>query len=374
MHARWIGVALGVVYLLHPTSQYLVWEFFHPEAFAIGPLLFAYWAARTRRWYLFWPAAFIAVCMKEDVALALIVIGVLVMFRGARRVGTGVALVSLAWFIVATRVVIPWRNGVGPFYENLFGELGNSPTDVAWYLLRHPGTAWSIATDSNSHPDYNRLEYYRTMFFPVALLPLLAPEALAIGLPMLAVNVFTSDGFPFTRNYQFHYSAVVLVGVMVGTAEALVRIRSVRARSVLAVVLLATSFASTVAWGASPVSRDYDSGIWPLHADAREAVKREALARLPKGVATSAAYNLVPHVAHREQVYEFPVPWREVNWGVKGENLDDPADVQWLLVDRRLLNAPEDISLLTRLLRREFDVRFERDGIVLAERVHRPTR
>jgi uncharacterized membrane protein len=310
--------------------------------------------------------------MKEDVALALIVIGVLVAFRGARRMGAAVALLFLAWFVVATRVVIPWRNGVGPFYENLFGDLGNSPTDVAWYLLRHPGKAWSIATDSNSHPDYNRLEYYRTMFFPVALLPLLAPEALAIGLPMLAVNVFTSEGFPFTRNYQFHYSAIVLVGVVIATAEALARIRSVRVRQLLTLVLLATSFASTVAWGASPLSRDYDRGIWPLGVDARAAVKREAVERLPTGAATSAAYNLVPHIAHREKVYEFPVPWRDVNWGVKGENLDDAAGVEWLLVDRQLLNTPEDIALLDRLLRREFEVHFERDGIVLAQRVRPP--
>ena len=35
------------VYLLHPTSQWLVWEFFHPDAVSIGPLLFAYWAARS---------------------------------------------------------------------------------------------------------------------------------------------------------------------------------------------------------------------------------------------------------------------------------------------------------------------------------------
>jgi uncharacterized membrane protein len=38
---RWIACALSAVYLLHPTSQWLVWEFFHPDAVSIGPLLFA---------------------------------------------------------------------------------------------------------------------------------------------------------------------------------------------------------------------------------------------------------------------------------------------------------------------------------------------
>jgi uncharacterized membrane protein len=360
--SRWIGTALGVVLLLNPTSQYLVWEFFHPEAFAIGPLLFAYWAARTQRWNWFWPAALLAISMKEDLALALLVIGILVAVRGARRIGIAIALLSFGWFVIATRVVIPWRNGVGPFYEQLYGTLGDSPTQVAWYLVRHPGRAWSIATE----PD--RLEYYRQMFFPVALLPLLAPEALAIGLPMLAINVYTSDGFPFTRNYQFHYSAIVLAAVMIGTVEALVRIRSVPARHGLVGVLLVASLVSCVQWGASPISHDYDRGIWPLHGEDRAAAKDHALALLPSGAATSAAYNLVPHLTHRQKIYEFPVPWRPVNWGVHGENLDDPRGVRWLLVDRRLLN-PEDTALLDRLLHTEFEVRYSRDDIVLAQRV-----
>jgi uncharacterized membrane protein len=267
--SRWLGAGLGVVLLLHPTSQYLVWEFFHPETFAIGPLLFAYWAARTARWQWFWPAALLAVSMKEDIALVLAVLGVVVAVRGARQLGLAIAVSALAWFVLATRVLIPWRNGVGPFYEQLFGELGDSPMEVAWNVVRHPGQAMSIATE----PD--RLEYYRMMFFPVALLPLLAPEALVIGLPMLAVNVFTGAGFPFPRDYRFHYSALVLAAVMVATVEAVAKVRQEHVRQVLVGLLLVTSFASTVAWGASPISRDYDTGIWPLYEDPRVDTRRK---------------------------------------------------------------------------------------------------
>jgi uncharacterized membrane protein len=362
---RWLGAGLGAVLLLHPTSQWLVWEFFHPEAFAIGPLLFAYWAARTQRWRWFWPCAFVAVSMKEDVALALAVVGLLVVWRGARKMGALIVGASIAWFVVATRVVLPWRNGVGPFYEQLFGDLGNSPSAVAWYLLRHPGRAWSIATE------HDRLEYYRKMFLPVMFLPFVSPQTLAIALPMLVVNVYTSAGFPFTRDFRFHYSAIVLVAVMLASAEAIAIVRSRRAQYLVVGVLLVSSFACTTTWGISPISHDYDRGYWPLHEDANHDAKERAIALLPKGAATSAAYNLVPHIAHRAKIYEFPVPWRDRNWGVKGEHLDDPAGVQYLLLDRSLLN-PADDSLLTTLLRDEFAVRFEEGPIVLAERVRPP--
>jgi hypothetical protein len=92
---------------------------------------------------------------------------------------------------------------------------------------------------------------------------------------------------------------------------------------------------------------------------------------VPAGVATSAIYNLLPHLAHRDQIYDFPVPWKNVNWGVRGEHLDDPAAVQWIIVDLREV-SPEDRRILDALLERQFRVRSSRDEILVAQRVHAP--
>ena len=89
MRSRWCGVALAIALLLNPTYQWLMWEFFHPDAVAIGPLLFAYWAARERRWGWFTVAAVIALSCKEDVALAVVVLGLLVVFRTRDAISGG---------------------------------------------------------------------------------------------------------------------------------------------------------------------------------------------------------------------------------------------------------------------------------------------
>src|SRR5437764_10793189 len=122
LHDRWVGVALAAVLLLNPTYQWLTWEFFHPDALAIAPLLFAYWAARTERWRWFVAFAVIALACKEDVALALAVMGILIAFRGRRRIGAIVFGASVAWYVMATRMIIPWQNGIGPFYDTYFGD------------------------------------------------------------------------------------------------------------------------------------------------------------------------------------------------------------------------------------------------------------
>ncbi|MDQ1467362.1 MAG: hypothetical protein QOH10_1777 [Actinomycetota bacterium] len=360
---RWLAAALGVVYLLHPTSQWLVWEFFHPDAVSIGPLLFAYWASRERRWRWFAFAVFVALICKEDVALVLVIIGLLVALRGDRRIGLGVSVGSLAWYVVATRVVIPWQNGIGPFYDSFFGTLGTNPLQVAVSVVRHPGVTWHLLSQ------HDRLEYLWRVGAPVAFVPLLSPSTLAIAMPMLAVNLLSS--FPYTRDAHFHYSALVLVGVMIATVEGVARISSVQARRVLVGVILAASVATTFAWGPLPGGVEYRRGWWPLQPDPRQAANEAAIHEVPSSAAVSASYLYVPHLTHRVLVYEFPVPWRNINWGVDGEHLDDPARVQWIIIDRRLLSS-EGAVVLAALLKYEFEVRSDRLGVLVAQRVHPP--
>ncbi len=265
LRSRWCGVALAIALLLNPTYQWLMWEFFHPDAVAIGPLLFAYWAARERRWTWFTVAAVIALSCKEDVALAVVVLGLLVAFRlrgdqrrlafglGSMvvgclvpvvipssgdwkfllaavfvlvglylvldrrddwRIGTAIALLAGAWFLLATQILIPHFNGVGRFYDSFFGpELGETPSEIAKNIAQHPSLAVERITESS------RQTWYWRMLAPFALLPLVYLRAFAIALPMVAVNVLTL--FPYTRDYRFHYSALVVAGGAVASVEAI---------------------------------------------------------------------------------------------------------------------------------------------------------
>jgi uncharacterized membrane protein len=358
---RWPAVALSSTLLLHPGYQYFTWEFFHPDALAVAPLLFAYWAARSKRWGWFAVAAVLAGACKEDANLALLVLGLVIAFRGNRRIGALVTAVAAGWFMFATRVLIPHFNGIGPFYDSFFGEFGKSPTQVVGHVVTHPGRTVDVATE----PD--RMTYYRMLFAPVAFLPAFAVPTLLIGAPMLAVNVLST--FPYQRDFRYHWSALVVAAIILATVEAIAWLAKSRsAQAFLIGLVVATSFASTVAWGPSPLSTKYHSGLWPQGFDSRLADKKAAAALIPGGAGLSAIYYFVPQLDHRAKIYEFPVPWKPVNWGVNGENLDNPAGVQWLLLDRQLLGT-EDKALLAHLLGGEFAVRFDHNDILAAERV-----
>jgi len=358
---RWLAVALAAVLLLNPTYQFLTWEYFHPDALAIAPLLFAYWAARAERWGWFAVAAVLALACKEDVAPAVAVIGILIAVRGHRRIGAAVAVLAAGWFLVATRVLMPaFLGGLHPFYDSYFGEFGNGMANVAGNVVAHPVRAAGVATRDD------RLSYYERMLAPFAFLPFAAAPTMLVAVPMLAINALTS--FPYARDYRYHYSALVFAGLMLATVEAVAFLgRRPGVARLLVGLVVACSVVTTVAWGPSPIGSAYRSGIWPLGNDPRTGAKRAAVAVIPTGQPVAATYNFLPHVAHRDRVYDFPEPWIVVNWGIAGENIDDPGGVRWVLVDRQQF-ADRERALLTRLLATEFTVRYDNDDIVVAER------
>jgi hypothetical protein len=68
------------------------------------------------------------------------------------------------------------------------------------------------------------------------------------------------------------------------------------------------------------------------------------------------------------------VPWCNINWGVRGEHLADPATVQYLVLDRTVITSDRDRALLRDLLSNEFAIVSDTQDVLVAKRVHPPAR
>jgi hypothetical protein len=137
-------------------------------------------------------------------------------------------------------------------------------------------------------------------------------------------------------------------------------------RRFLVGLVVATSLAANVAWSPSPIGVDFRTGIWSREPRPRHAALNEALQQLPDHASVSATYYVVPHVTHRKVVYEFPNPFRAANWGVKGDDLDPPENVEYLLVDTTTLGESRDV--FEELIAEDYTVELSGDEIVLARR------
>jgi uncharacterized membrane protein len=400
--ARWFGATVGAAFLLHPTSGWLVWEFFHPEVMALGPLMLAYRSARRDelRGFFIWSA--IAAACKEDMFLAVGMIGLVVVAPRRLRTGLAVATGSFGAYLLYTRVIVSWRTGgQRPVFDDHYLPYAHSQLGVVQYFLTHPSTAWNVLTDAP------HLAYYRALFIPVAvLLPLLGWRGFAVGLPVFIGNIVSGPGFPYTYVYRYHYSAIVVAAIFLGVVEAaatlqrIARRHAANERAVLAglgVIVLVCGFFGYVHWGVGPGSTAFRDGSWPIRPDETVAsivlgtvnasnygdvaALDAALHHIAPGAPTSAIYDVVAHLTHRERIYEWPNPWVPVNWGVTGEHQQDPARVQYILLrtgtafgDPATASADqkEEHELFTTLLRHEFRVVFQQDDVVVARRVGAP--
>jgi uncharacterized membrane protein len=369
----WLALCPAVVYLLYPVLGYLAWWGYHPDSLAILPLLFAWWFAIRGRWVGYGVCVVVAMSCKEDAALAVIGMGIgVAIWCGLRRISpdpqraaVGVGLVSsalgVAWFEICTRIILPDNNfGLPPFYSTYFPALGTTPTAVIRTALRHPSRVWHLA----NLPD--RRSYYWRIFAPVAFLVVAALPALLVALPQLGINIVDQgeDGATITSQY----SSLVVVGVMLATVEALgvIRRRYPRLLVVATAAVLATTVASTIAWGITPLGRQWHTW-WPDR-NPQSAQITHALALVPASAGVSVTYNLTPHVTHRVFAFEYPNPWINVNW-LSTKVKENPAEVQWIVVEEDLLD-PAQQSLLTRLTaaRGPFVVVYQQNGVVAARR------
>ena len=212
LHSGWLAVAVAGCFLLYPSLEWINWWHFHPDALVITPLLFAWWLATRRRWGWFAVAVGVALACKEDAALAVLMLGLVLAVLGERRAGLLTAAAGAGWFLLATRVVIPAvGGGDGPFYQELFPGFGDSLGEIVWNMAVHPSRLLDLAT----LPD--RLDYYWKVLAPVAFFPLAAPLVLLISVPQTVVNV--TSGHVLTHDFRFHYTAIVLAGVFLATVE-----------------------------------------------------------------------------------------------------------------------------------------------------------
>ena len=117
---------------------------FHPVTLAAPLLMFCIWAAEERRFMTLTIFAVLAALTKEEVALALAMLGVWMMVRGItrRRYGAFLAAASLAWVAFAVLSIIPHYNaGQGSEFVDRYGSLGSDGGGVLTTLLTRPWEA-----------------------------------------------------------------------------------------------------------------------------------------------------------------------------------------------------------------------------------------
>jgi hypothetical protein len=260
-----------------------------------------------------WVWAVVAMLVKETLPTLTLMLGLYLLvspysLTPSRRHGLGLMAVSLAWFYVATFLI------VAPLARQVYGSDG-----PIYFASRYAGPGIGLS-GLLARPEAalaqlqipERLSYLAGLFASVGWLALLAPEYLLLGLPVLVANMLSN----FSGQYsgEQHYSAplapVFIVAAIYGFRR-LVDLASRRWRvtppsgygmALLVAWLLAWSLGYHYLRGWTPLARDFD---WPQRTPHHALLARFA-EQIPPDASLSTTPPLHPHLAHREKIYVFP--------------------------------------------------------------------
>jgi uncharacterized membrane protein len=297
------GAVATVTYLLYPPLQFANLFDFHADTFATPILLAAFasiFAGKTG-WGLAWAGLLILV--KEDITLVALTFGLYIAAVHRRLSGLALAAIAAAAFALLIWVVIPsWIQS--PYFSvfNRWRHLGDTPWELFASPVLHPAAFFGTILQPE------RLGYLVMLVVPLAGLPLLAPEVLAVGLPPLVANLLSSSEMQYT--IRGHYTAaltpILIAAAVVGSRRAAVWVeeRGWRPRAVLA-AMVATSVISSVTFSPLPWSQDPFARKQFWDATPRPAIAVIA-ASIPSNASASAANHVGAHLALRSAIYLFP--------------------------------------------------------------------
>jgi uncharacterized membrane protein len=352
--------ALVVVYLLYPALGFINLFDFHPVAFCVPALLFAYWALLDKRDVLFWVMIVLALSTKEELVVPVAAFGVYCLFSPRwRKKGAWLVGVAAVWAFLCFIVIIPAANeGRAYRFFDLWshlpflGELGNR-------MGRSGGVVFSV----------DSAYFVAHLLVPLGFLPLLGPGLFAVSWPSFAY-LLLSDRVAL-RQVGFQYPAVLIPWLFLATIQGLSRLerRSGVQRGLVKWLPVSLLLIGTL--GANlpfnPVLTSWLSGYFtpmPQHEQVEAAM---ALIPSQAGVATINPYG--PHLVNRRCLIG-------LEKYAAGLNMDHMAEVDYVLLDLadcRLFHTQDprgDYGRMTHEILdiQDFGVRYWSDRILLLER------
>jgi uncharacterized membrane protein len=306
------GAVIGACYGLSWGIASAVGYDFHEVAFAVPLLAFSLTALGNDRLSAaaYWALPLLLV--KEDLGLTVLVIGLVIAWRGDRRLGMFTVAAGVAAAALALFVVLPAFSPSGSFAYWSLVEGGSGAPGVdggsggGLLDLLHRGTIGLVTPQT-------KVSTFVLMLAPTMFLAMRSP-LLWVALPTLVWRFTSSNGLHWGTG--FHYSLVLMPMVFAAFIDALVR-RGTSVRG-LRRYLAGCAAITLVILPNFPLFQLVQPDTW--RTDPRVAVAHRLMDKIPDGATVQTSDHLVPQLSNRTSV------------SLYGSN-DSRPNPQWIMVD-----------------------------------------
>ena len=187
-----------------PLHAVLLWGF-HEVAFAIPLVLFIF-LFRNSSAKLFYPFLFLALAVKENVALVMIFFSLYLIAKRQFVRGTIVALSSAGFYLLAIKVMMLLQ---GDFtFPHLYPDFGTTLSQVITTILTKPAYTFNYICQPV------KIAYLANLYCPLLFAPLLNPWGTLLALPVLLQNLLSSN--PAQQSILRQYPSLIIPCFMFG--------------------------------------------------------------------------------------------------------------------------------------------------------------
>jgi len=288
---REVAALLGSAVLLYQPLRSANQFDFREDNFFV-PIFFAMiLAIENRRWAWMWGLALLAFLTKENAALPLAAIGVWLVIKRERVMGSLLVALSLAVFAVLNIKVMPFfaQGASKTIFAGRLGALGDGPAGILSNLFFHPlNTIAKIFTLF-----WGKRAFIYTLAVLLPALPFLTIKPwkdafpLFIAIALLSMNILVSP-----QSVGFHYECILLPFLFTALAWGFIKRADQWGTKNEFGLLFALLIAS---YGRSPVL-----ALREFYPRAEHRCLEKALALLPQDATVIAQSALHPHVDHRK--------------------------------------------------------------------------
>ncbi len=334
----WVGMALAIAWCLHPAVLCIGSTEFHPGSLAL-PALVAALTALVRARHLEGVALLaVAALAREDVGLVAAGAGLAVALDpGRRRIGAGIALAGLAWFLSYVLVLQPAFLPVRGSMEAHFAGLGHSAPEVFASVLTRPLDVLDRLLAARD------LAYVPLLVATLGGPCLLGPRWLVPALPIALMNMLSV--FPAATDLTSHYVTLTLPSLFVASALGLSRLvslpRAGRSSVGLASAAMVLAALAGHMWqGATPLSLSFERAPYVMDRDelTLDWYARD-IAKVPD-VSVMAPAAVIGHLAERRHIHSWAF-----DHALPDVAILDLSQRQWVQVEPGRWNEPMELEI-----------------------------
>jgi len=298
----WQALLIGLLWLTHPAVGGANFYDFHAIAFSPLILFTALNFWWRRRWLPFWISIGLLLSVKEELAIIVVLLGLITLMSGNRRQGFQLVAVGTVAYALLQHVVIPYFAGAEHSYTWYYADIipsGEGPFGLITTMLLNPIFALDFTL---AEP---KLLFVFQLFAPLAFLSFFNIRGVVLVSYGLAATLLATR--PPLHQIGFQYALTLLALAFVGALLTLHKMSAAwRRRALVAAVLLGiiTCFHYGMIWPRHHFTGGFHTIDFEYSEQDHERYRelQRAIDLIPEEAAVLASETLVPHVAGRHKV------------------------------------------------------------------------